>query len=218
MTAHAEPRSHTPKGQRARTQILATAETLFAERGFHGASMRDLADAAGLPLATLVYHFARKEQLYAAVLSAIAAQLDERLEAITAPRSTSEHAAAVEAFIELLAAWAAAEPLRVQLLLRELLDNASRVARASTLPLASFLTRSTELIADAVRAGVAHAPMPELAVLQLVGAVSYVAASRPTVERIVGRDRSRTLAARAEREAVAFARRALGVAGGRRAR
>ena len=51
-------RSHTPKGQRAREHILATAEDAFAERGFHGTSMRDLAAAADLPLATLVYHFA----------------------------------------------------------------------------------------------------------------------------------------------------------------
>ena len=68
-------RSHTPKGQRARAQILAVAEELLVERGFHGTSVRDIATAAKLPLATVVYHFARKEQLYAAVLQAIADDL-----------------------------------------------------------------------------------------------------------------------------------------------
>lgn len=204
MEAH---RSHTPKGQRARAQILEAAEALFADRGVHGASMRDLADAADLPLATLVYHFARKEQLYAAVLAAIAQQLDDQLAAITGLPAD----AALTAYIRLLVTWSAREPRRVQLLLRELLDNAARVARASTLPLAAFLTRSTEVVAAGARV-----PVPELAVLQLVGAVSYVVASRPTVERIVGKARARILAGRYEREAIAFAERALGI-GGRRA-
>jgi AcrR family transcriptional regulator len=213
-------RSHTPKGQRARTQILEAAEKLFAERGFHGASMRDLADAADLPLATLVYHFARKELLYGAVLNTIAKQLDDELAALLATKQPGELAAALGGFIELLAAWALREPRRVQLLLRELLDNQARVARAGVLPLAPFVARSTELVASAVDAGVARGvAVPELAVLQLVGAVSYVVASRPTVERIVGKSRGRVLVSAEEREVVAFARRALGMSpGGRRAK
>lgn len=213
-----EQRSHTPKGQRARDHILATAERELAERGFHGTSMRDLAAAADLPLATLVYHFSRKEQLYAAVLAAIADQLDRDLATALEPvatrtRGVKEAAAAegVEAFIRALAAWAVREPRRVRLLLRELLDNPTRVEKAAKLPLAPFLTRTTELVAAAARAGVAEAELPELAVLQLVGAVSYVVASRPTVDRIVGKARAKQLDAHLEREAIAFAHRALGM-------
>ena len=47
--------------------------------------------------------------------------------------------------------------------------------------------------------------------LQLVGAVSYVVAARPTVERIVGKARAKQLDAQLEREAIAFAHRALGM-------
>jgi AcrR family transcriptional regulator len=208
-------RSHTPKGQRAREHILATAEAEFAERGFHGASMRDLAAAADLPLATLVYHFARKEQLYAAVLATIAEQLDRDLAGALAPRESGRGrdlaADAVDAFVRALVGWATREPRRVRLLLRELLDNPTRVEKAAKLPLAPFLTRTTELVAAAVRAGVAEADAPELAVLQTVGAVSYVVASRPTVDRIVGKARAKQLDAQLEREAIAYARRALGM-------
>jgi hypothetical protein len=113
--------------------------------------------------------------------------------------------------VRALVAWAVREPLRVRLLLRELLDNSSRVEKAAKLPLAPFLARTTELVAAAVRAGVAEAELPELAVLQLVGAVSYVVASRPTVDRIVGKARAKQLDAHLEREAIAFAHRALGM-------
>ena len=75
-------RSQTPKGRRMRDKILVAAERLFTTHGFHGTSMRDAASAAGLPLATTVYHFARKEQLYAAVLDNIGNQLLESFDGL----------------------------------------------------------------------------------------------------------------------------------------
>lgn len=58
----------TPKGRRTRERILDTAEALFAEHGFAGTTLRDVADAAGLRIPSLYNHFAGKEALYAAVL------------------------------------------------------------------------------------------------------------------------------------------------------
>jgi AcrR family transcriptional regulator len=51
-----------------RDRILDTAEALFAERGFAGTAVRDIAAAVGLTAASLYNHFAGKEALYAAVL------------------------------------------------------------------------------------------------------------------------------------------------------
>ena len=51
-----------------RDRILDTAEALFAERGFAGTAVRDIASAIGLTAASLYNHFAGKEALYAAVL------------------------------------------------------------------------------------------------------------------------------------------------------
>jgi AcrR family transcriptional regulator len=193
-----ELRSHTPKGQRARGRILAAAEGLLVTHGFHGTSVRDIAGAAELPLATVVYHFARKEQLYAAVLGAIADELMAELATV--------HDA--DGFVTALVRWTRTRPRRVVLLLRELLDNPARLASASRFPLAPFLARAAELVA-----GTPGAAVPELAVLHVVGGASYVTAAWPTVERIVGRSRARQLAQRRDAEAIAFARRALGLPG-----
>src|SRR5262245_61687996 len=70
-----ERRSHTPKGRLARERILRVSEKLLAQRGFHGTSMRDVAEGCAVPLASVVYHFARKEHIHAAVLGAIAEEL-----------------------------------------------------------------------------------------------------------------------------------------------
>jgi AcrR family transcriptional regulator len=194
-------RSQTPKGRRAREKILAAAERLIVARGFHGTSMREVAAAARLPLATTVYHFAKKEQLYAAVLDGIARDLDARLEAALGERE------ALDALALALVRWSAEQPGRAKLLLRELLDNPARVAKAARLPLGPFLERASALVA-----GLGAVPgSPEVAVLHLVGAISYFVAAWPTVERIVGGPRARTIAASYERDAIAFARRTLGL-------
>jgi AcrR family transcriptional regulator len=62
------PARHTPKGERTRERILDTAERLFAEKGYEGATLRDVAAAAGLRTPSLYNHFAGKASLYAAVL------------------------------------------------------------------------------------------------------------------------------------------------------
>jgi AcrR family transcriptional regulator len=190
-----ERRSHTPKGQAARARILRAAEPLLASRGFHGTSMRDVAEAAELPLASIVYHFARKENLYAAVLAAIAAQVLHALE-----RAEREDAGfAVQAITMALVRWSLGNPRRVQLLVRELLDNPGRVSKAEALPLAPVLLK----VASAARA--AGHPQPELAVLHLFGAISYVVIARPTVRRILGPKEEERLMESYEDEAVALA-------------
>lgn len=197
--------ARTPKGQLARDRILGAAEKLLVTSGFHGTSMRDVAAAARLPLANVVYHFARKEQLYAAVLGAIGDQL---LRALAAELATATGAAGrLAAFAAALVRWSVEYPGRVRLLMRELLDNPARVARASRLPLAPFLDQATVLVAEAGTAGAE----PELAVLHAVGGLSYVVAAQPTVDRIVGAARARQLAAAREAEARAFVHRVLGV-------
>src|SRR5579875_2211371 len=51
--------------------ILAAAETVFAERGFSGATMSAIAARAGAPKANIHYYFPTKETLYRAVVARV---------------------------------------------------------------------------------------------------------------------------------------------------
>lgn len=56
------------KSRRTRDSILAAAERLFAQKGFEGASMRDITSAANVNLSVAYYYFEDKEDLLLAVI------------------------------------------------------------------------------------------------------------------------------------------------------
>ena len=56
------------KGELTAERILDAAEAHFAERGYEGTTLRDVASAVGIRNPSLYNHFGSKEQLYAAVL------------------------------------------------------------------------------------------------------------------------------------------------------
>jgi AcrR family transcriptional regulator len=57
------------KGELTAERILDAAEALFAERGYAGTSLRDVATRVELRIPSLYNHFPNKEALYAAVLA-----------------------------------------------------------------------------------------------------------------------------------------------------
>lgn len=57
------------KGRIRRADIIAAARAVYAEAGYHGSSLREIAKRAGLTHAGLLYYFPTKEALLAAVLS-----------------------------------------------------------------------------------------------------------------------------------------------------
>lgn len=62
------PRTRGGEGD-TRAAILRAARSVFAKRGLEGASIRDVADAAGVNIAMIYYHFKDKVDLYRSVLA-----------------------------------------------------------------------------------------------------------------------------------------------------
>jgi AcrR family transcriptional regulator len=66
-----------------RDRILDAAEALFAERGFDGVTLRQIASSAGVDVALANYHFGKKLELFDAVFERRAALLNQsRLDAL----------------------------------------------------------------------------------------------------------------------------------------
>ena len=78
------PRAVRPRGE-TRQRILDTALHLFAERGYAGTSIRDIAEELGVTKAAVHYHFAAKEQIVTGLLrpllEALAAVVEQHADA-----------------------------------------------------------------------------------------------------------------------------------------
>lgn len=102
-------------------EIVAEAAKLFAERGYEGASMGDLADRVGLRKASLFHHFPSKDVLYATVLEELVNGLRASVEAATVAEGSFEER--VTRLSDALVTQLGARPNAARLLVREAMDN-----------------------------------------------------------------------------------------------
>lgn len=81
-----------------RAQLLDVARELFAEHGYHGLSMEQLADAAGVSKPVLYQHFPSKRDLYLGLLRDAVAEMEAQV--TTALEGTRDNKARVHGAIE----------------------------------------------------------------------------------------------------------------------
>ena len=107
-----------------RERILATAIALFADHGYAGVSMRDIAGAVGITPPALYNHFASKEALYEeAVSTAFGTKAESLLGALHRAAPAMER---LEGFVRSLARELDGDDRFRRLLQRELLDADER--------------------------------------------------------------------------------------------
>ena len=101
-------------------EILVEATRLFAERGYEGASMGDLAERVGLRKASLFHHFPSKDVLYATVLTELMDNLKSAIMGVaTAEGSFAER---LDALSDAVTTTLGAQPHAARLLVREAMD------------------------------------------------------------------------------------------------
>lgn len=108
------------KGTRRRDSIVAEATKLFAEKGYDGASMADLAARVGLRKASLFHHFSSKERLYAAVLERPVQSVRGAMTGAAGTQGSLDER--LDALCEALVGVLGAQPYAARLLVREAME------------------------------------------------------------------------------------------------
>lgn len=181
-----------------RDNLLEQAEILFADKGFYGTSINEVAAQVGLTKQGLLHYFPTKQKLYGAVL--------ESATRFLMANTLRDDVADQEPLQQLLAIVAVmvsddARMVRVsRLLVRELLDNPVRAGAAHKWYLAPFLERVESIVLEGQRQGV-FKPVHAMAfVYNLLGSQQYFIVSQPTLEQLHGAEKYREHVANHARE------------------
>jgi AcrR family transcriptional regulator len=174
----------------SREKILDVAEARFAQRGYAGVGLREVAEAAGLGKSSLFHHFPSKAALYGAVVDRVLERIELRMNrALDAGREVREQlAGAVVGLIDTLAE----DPPAARLLLRAVFEDddvslgeAPELAAADR-RLESLIARLAGVIEGGVAAGTIRPLSVPDAIQTLIGATVYPFASGEFGEKLAG--------------------------------
>lgn len=192
----------------SREKILDVAEARFAQRGYAGVGLREVADAAGLGKSSLFHHFPTKAALYGAVLDRVIQRIETRMHAaLSAPGDPREQLpAAVIGLVDTLAE----DPPAARLLLRTVFEDddlsptEAPELYAAEQRLDRLIARIARLITDGVESGAFRPLSVPDAIQTLIGATVYPFASGEFGEKLVGEIFSAEAIARRKRELLAL--------------
>ncbi len=172
----------------SKQKFIDTALPLFADRGYFGVSLADVATELGLTKQSVLYHFRTKDALYGAVIEDIANRLDAVLDTVMAAPD-NEPQQRLDLYLERMHGHLQTAPQDARLITRELLDNLDRAKTGNRWYLKRFLDMSVALLAAHPNWSGRPVSEQSAAAYQLIGSVCYFAISGPTLGAIWGKQR-----------------------------
>ncbi len=155
-----------------RERILEAAAQVFAEKGFDGAGVDEIAQRAGVNKAMLYYHVGDKATLYGEVtsrfLEQVAGEIDRRLAGVTV---SSEKIRAIQhAFLQVFHDL----PDYPCLMQREIADGGSHLPPQALAAMAGVMERTRRIVAEGREDGSLRDVHPLLAHLMIVSTSMFV--------------------------------------------
>jgi AcrR family transcriptional regulator len=193
-------------GEKRRHELIEEAIRHFGADGYNGASLDDIARAAGIRKQTLLYYFPTKEALLEACLAAAGQRLAEALtEALAGKETYWERAEAVIHAVFALAEQWPEFPMFVR--------EAGRLGPEAFERFAAVLDplrlRAISFLETGMKEGQIRRQDPALLLFTLYTAVVGSLTEASVLRAVVGADKGRASLRRREKEVVAFVRGAL---------
>jgi TetR/AcrR family transcriptional regulator len=174
----------------SREKLLEVAEARFAQRGYSGTGMREVALAAGLGKSSLFHHFPSKAELYVAVIERVIARIEAHV--LPALDGAGSVLARIERSVDALIDALAEHPTTARLLLRSLVEEDELAAdeppgaQEVEARIHALVARFVALLGEGVAAGELRAASAPDAVQTLIGATVYHFAAGEFGEAVLG--------------------------------
>lgn len=199
-----------------RERVLDAAEELFAERGYHGVSVREITNAAGSNLSAINYYFGSKKNLYLEVFRsrwiARARKMQESFRAFL----RDHEPLTVEDVVEALARAFLEGPFsdedrqrHAHLMIREMAKPSEALELVADQVMRPFFSELAGLLGS-VSDGDLERESLMLNILSMFATVLYFNFARTAVSRITGRTYDREFKARLVRQITEFSLTGLG--------
>jgi AcrR family transcriptional regulator len=201
MPSRRARQSKTRSAQReaTRERIVAAALEAFAEKGFHGASTRDIAERAGTNQGLITYHFRSKDELWRAAADRIIGMLSKRAtEQLSSLASEDPRERAREA-VRIYVHFVAAHPE----LFRLMVDEGKNSERRMKWLVDTHLRPHYDQFMALTRIGVFDEALLPHVYYVMAGAGSLIFAVAPECRRLTGLDPETEQAVEAHAEFVA---------------
>lgn len=157
----------------SRSRILEAAAEAFAELGFAGAGVDEIARRAGVNKAMLYYHVGDKAALYAQVVMGFIAEVQAEVSARVALATTpTERLAALQ---QAFAALALRRPHYPRIMLREISLGGVNLPQEATRGMLGIMGMTRQIVMDGQAAGEFRNVDPVLTHLLVVGSVVFFA-------------------------------------------
>ena len=170
------------KTQTTAELILDTATRLFAEKGYDGVRVNELAEAAGVNKATLYYQIGDKEALYHAVLERIASRFVNEIQ--TALAETEDLEQQIRCFIHIFAHQSGAAKHIAPILLREIASGGQNMPDKVLLLMGKVLSALSGTISKGIDSGIFRPVDPFFVHMMIVGSLNLYASNEPIRKRI----------------------------------
>lgn len=192
-------------GRDAPERILRAALQAFSELGFDGATTREIAGRAGVPLGLLQYHFGSKPKLWRAAVDRAFATLRGGLEAILRDADVSDERGRLRLLIRAQVGFVARHPEFVRLMhdegkrrgprMRWMVDRHVKPLYDTLLPLLEGAQANGTLPADIPTVHLAYS---------LIGAIDVIFHQAEECKRVTGVDPTEPAAVAAHARAVEY--------------
>lgn len=185
MARAAETRRRTRIQEEKETLILSAALEVFAQNGFAGTTLDDIAGLAGMSKPNLIYYFASKEEIYRAVLGRTLATW---LEPLIALDPTGEPLAEIRDYIRRKLEMSRERPQESRLFAGEILAGAPLIRDALEGDLKNLVDEKVEVIRQWIADGMLAAHDPYHLIFAIWAMTQHYADFDVQVQAVLGRE------------------------------